>query len=141
MSPPRPYGEVPLGCQPLGEVVEGKGLGAHRVAVTVDLVEEVSRLIQSIVTDVDILLLDAFGPPCDGRSQSGSHANTGDIFQTDSENTEVLLSYYSSSYRINGWDRYRQTCRPPVSLLLRKHDHMYLLADLSARVCRSPPLQ
>lgn len=62
------YREVSLGCQSLREVVEGVGLSAHWVAVTVDLVEEVCRLVQPVVTDVDVLLLHALGPTC----QSGN---------------------------------------------------------------------
>lgn len=57
------YREVPLGCQPLGKVVKGVGLGAHWVAVTVDLVEEVSGLVQSVVADVHVLLFYSLGPP------------------------------------------------------------------------------
>lgn len=58
------YREVPLGRQSLGEVVEGVGLGAHWVAVTVNLVEEVRGLVQPVVADVDVLLLHALGPTC-----------------------------------------------------------------------------
>lgn len=58
------YGEVSPGGEPLGEVVEGVGPGAHGVAVPVDLVEQVRGLVQPVVADVHILLPHAFGSPC-----------------------------------------------------------------------------
>lgn len=58
------YGEVSPGGEPLGEVVEGVGPGAHRVAVPVDLVEQVRGLVEPVVADVHVLLPHAFGSPC-----------------------------------------------------------------------------
>lgn len=63
-APPCAHRKVSLGSQPLGEVVEGVRLGAHRVAVPVDLVEEVSRFVQAVVTDVHILLFYILRPSC-----------------------------------------------------------------------------
>lgn len=48
-------------------MVEGVRLGAHRVAVPVDLVEQVGRFVQAVVTDVHVLLFYILGPPCEGR--------------------------------------------------------------------------
>lgn len=45
-------------------MVEGIWLGADWVAVTVDLVEQVSRLVQAVITDVHILLLHTLRPSC-----------------------------------------------------------------------------
>lgn len=67
-APPCAHRKVPLGSEPLGEVVEGVGLGAHWVAVPVDLVEQVGGLVQAVVADVHVLLLDVLGPPCQGRN-------------------------------------------------------------------------
>lgn len=58
------YGEVSPGGEPLGEVVEGVGPGAHGVAVPVDLVEQVRGLVEPVVADVHVLLPHAFGSPC-----------------------------------------------------------------------------
>lgn len=45
-------------------MVEGILLGAHWVAVAVDLVEQVSRLVQAVITDVHILLFHILRPTC-----------------------------------------------------------------------------
>ena len=58
------YREVSLGGEPLGEVIEGIGLGAHGVAVAMDLVEEVGRLVEAVVADVNVLLLHSLRPTC-----------------------------------------------------------------------------
>lgn len=58
------YREVSLRCKSFGEVVEGVGLGAHWIAVSVDFVEEVGRFVKAVVTDVHILLLHSFWPSC-----------------------------------------------------------------------------
>lgn len=60
------YREVPLRRQPFGEVVEGVGFGADRIAIAVDLVEEVRRLVQAVIADVDVRLLRPFGSSCKG---------------------------------------------------------------------------
>lgn len=64
------YREVSLGSEFLGEVVEGVGLGADRVAIAVDLIEEMSWFIQAVITDVHILLLHTFRPPCSSRTKN-----------------------------------------------------------------------
>lgn len=68
--PPCTHRKVSLGSQPLGEVVEGVRLGAHRVAVPVDLVEQVSRFVQAVVTDVHILLFYILRPSCKEETES-----------------------------------------------------------------------
>lgn len=45
-------------------MVEGILLGAHWVAVAMDLVEQVSRLVQAVITDVHILLFHILRPTC-----------------------------------------------------------------------------
>lgn len=57
------YGEISFGSELLGEVVEGIGFGADRVAIPVDFVEEVRGLVKPVVTDVHVLLLHSFGSP------------------------------------------------------------------------------
>lgn len=42
---------------------KGVRLGADRVAVAMDLVEQVRRLVQAVVTDVDVLFLHALRSP------------------------------------------------------------------------------
>lgn len=64
-DPQRSHREVSFGREPLGEVVEGIWLGADWVAVTVDLVEQVSGLIQAVITDVHILLFYILWPSCE----------------------------------------------------------------------------
>ncbi len=64
LGTPITHREVPFGREPLGEVVEGIWLGADWVAVTMDLVEQVSRLVQAVITDVHILLFYTLWPPC-----------------------------------------------------------------------------
>lgn len=64
LAPPCTHRKVSLGSQTLGEVVEGVRLGAHRVAVPVDLVEQVSGFVQAVVTDVHILLFYILRPSC-----------------------------------------------------------------------------
>lgn len=45
-------------------MVEGVLLGAHWVAVAMDLVEQVSRLVQAVITDVHVLLFHILRPTC-----------------------------------------------------------------------------
>lgn len=45
-------------------MVEGVLFGAHWVAVAMDLVEQVSRLVQAVITDVHILLFHILWPTC-----------------------------------------------------------------------------
>lgn len=66
-APPRTpitHREVSFGREPLGEVVKGIWLGADWVAVAMDLVEQVSWLVQAVITDVHILLFYILWPPC-----------------------------------------------------------------------------
>lgn len=56
--------EVSFWREPLGKVVEGIWLGADWVAITMDLVEQVSRLVQAVITDVHILLFYTLRPSC-----------------------------------------------------------------------------
>lgn len=51
-------------------MVEGVRLGAHRVAVPVDLVEQVGRFVQAVVADVHVLFFYILGPPCGEGKQS-----------------------------------------------------------------------
>lgn len=51
-------------------MVEGVRLGAHWVAVPVDLVEQVGRFVQAVVADVHVLLFYILGPPCGEGTQS-----------------------------------------------------------------------
>lgn len=44
-------------------MVEGVLLGAHWVAVAMDLVEQVGRLVQAVITDVHVLLFHILWPP------------------------------------------------------------------------------
>ena len=63
-DPHYPHREVSFGSEPLGEVVEGVQLGADRIAVAMDLVEQVCRLVQTVITDVYVLLLYILRPSC-----------------------------------------------------------------------------
>lgn len=45
-------------------MVKGIGLGADRITIPVDLVEEMSRFIKAVITNIYILLLHTFWPPC-----------------------------------------------------------------------------
>lgn len=56
--------EVSFGCEPLGEMVEGIWLSADWVAVAMDLVEQVSRLVQAVIADIHVLLFHTLRPPC-----------------------------------------------------------------------------
>lgn len=49
-------------------MVEGILLGAHWVAVAMDLVEQVSRLVQAVITDVHILLFHILWPTCEATN-------------------------------------------------------------------------
>lgn len=67
-SAPRAHREVSFGCEPLGEVVEGIWLGTDWVAVAMDLVEQVRRLVQAVIADVHILFFYILRPSC-GKDQ------------------------------------------------------------------------
>lgn len=45
-------------------MVEGIWLSADWVAVAMDLVEQVSRLVQAVIADIHVLLFHTLRPPC-----------------------------------------------------------------------------
>lgn len=59
----RTYREISPGRQPLGEMIEGIGLGAHGVAAPMHLVEQMGRLVEPVIADVHVLLLHSLGSP------------------------------------------------------------------------------
>lgn len=91
---PRTHRKVPLGSQPLGEVVEGVRLGAHRVAVPVDLVEQVGRFVQAVVADVHVLLFYILGPSCREGTRSSS-VLLSEILSSCLGSTHMMKSKFS----------------------------------------------